>query len=213
MNSYTRWSKMAALMVSTMALGLSCWAAACGSATAPPTGSAVPTSASSQTPMTAAAIDSAASRIEQATTDGGVRLATPTGTVPSPVAKADSGSKDARESKEVIANAQMRIKRLVLTRSVKGHEPIDPLTAVAAGPDPLYAFVEVENKSSDNGAIVITFEKAGTRTGNIELKVPANQNRWRTWGWSRGVREAGSWVVVVRSIGGRELARTAFEAS
>ena len=127
--------------------------------------------------------------------------------------KTDASPKVAREGKDAIANAQMRIKRVVLTRGVKGHEPIDPTTTVATGPEPLYAFVEVENKSPDDGAIVITFEKGSTRTGNIELKVPANQNRWRTWGWTRGVRESGSWAVVVRSVGGRELARTAFEAS
>ncbi|MBI5535892.1 MAG: DUF2914 domain-containing protein [Deltaproteobacteria bacterium] len=211
MNSNTGWSKMAAVVVSTMALGLSCWAIACGSATTPPTGSAVPTCASAPLPAPAAAADSAASRAELVTSDGGVRPAA--SLAANAVAKADSASKDARESKEVIANAQMRVKRLVLTRGVKGHEPTAEISTVSSGPEPLYAFVEVENKSDDDGAIVISFEKPGTKTGNIELKVPAKQNRWRTWGWSRGVREAGSWVVVVRSIGGRELARTAFEAS
>jgi len=116
-------------------------------------------------------------------------------------------------SKPVLPNAQMSVKRLVLARTVKGHEPGVALSQVAAGSDQLYAFVEVDNKSSDDGVIVITFEKQGTRTGNIELRVPANQNRWRTWGWTRGVREPGQWSVVVRSTGGRELARTAFEAT
>jgi hypothetical protein len=107
----------------------------------------------------------------------------------------------------------MSVKRLVLSRTVKGREPGVALAQVAAGSDQLYAFVEVDNRSIDDGAIVISFEKKGTQTGNIELKVPANQTRWRTWGWTRGVREPGQWSVVVRSAGGRELARTAFEAT
>jgi hypothetical protein len=127
-----------------------------------------------------------------------------------PVAVATRTSDDSREA---LSRAQLRIKRLVLARSVQGREPQVPLQQVAAGNEPLYAFVEVENLSAHDGAIVITFEKAGTRTGNIELRVPASHDRWRTWGYSRGVREPGSWAVVVRSAGGRELARTAFEAT
>jgi hypothetical protein len=159
-------------------------------------------------------MDSKASRADQVLSDAGAAqpIATTTA-VGAPNVKTQALGKGTRTEKEVTGNAQMRIKRLVVARGVKGREPVDALTEVAAGNDQLYAFIEVENRSVDDGSIVITFEKSGTRTGNIELKVPANQDRWRTWGWTRGVRESGQWAVVVRSVGGRELARTAFQVS
>jgi len=42
--------------------------------------------------------------------------------------------------------------------------------------------------------------------------VPSNTGRYRTWAYSRGLRQAGSWRVVVRDAHtGRELARKSIE--
>lgn len=183
-----------AFWISTLTLGLSCWAVACSSAGTPAPG---------PSPLPSACVPVVAAP-ETA------RVAMPQ---PAAVVSAPASATAGRASGAVLPNAQLSIKRVVLAREIKGREPAVALTQVAAGSEPLFAFVELENRSSEDGAIVITFEKKGIRTGNIELTVPANQNRWRTWGWTRGVREAGQWSVVVRSAGGRELARTAFEAT
>ena len=191
---------MAAVVLSTFALGLSCWAIACGTASAP--------SAAPAPPCTAPAAPATAAPPALASASAQPAQPQPPSASVEPIPQSDKSS-----SRSALAKADLRIKRLVLSRSIKQREPVVALSQVAAGTDPLYAFVEVENRSAYEGAIVISFEKEGTRTGNIELNVPANQARWRTWGFSRGVREPGEWSVVVRSAGGRELARTAFEAS
>ncbi len=93
------------------------------------------------------------------------------------------------------------------------HEPVDPASSFALDGRPIVAFVEMENRTRDDAQIVITFEKPGETAGHIELGVPANQARWRTWGRTQGVKDAGDWVAVVRTSDGTELARAPFEVT
>ena len=57
------------------------------------------------------------------------------------------------------------------------------------------------------------FENEDTKAtvGHVKLSVPANQPRFRTWGNTRLIRDAGHWVAVVSTADGVELGRAPFE--
>ncbi|MBX3181441.1 MAG: DUF2914 domain-containing protein [Polyangiaceae bacterium] len=105
----------------------------------------------------------------------------------------------------------LKVKRLVVTTAIEEREP-RPVTEFKAGTDLVYAFVELANEGDEQG-IVITFERVGKQVGYVELGVPAKQTRWRTWGRTRNIKQAGDWEAVVRTKGGDELARTRFQVS
>jgi hypothetical protein len=102
------------------------------------------------------------------------------------------------------------VKRLVVARGIENHEPIEISDAFKLEAKPIYAFVELENGSGNDSEIVVSFEKGSKRTGMVELAVPSNAKRWRTWGKSNRVNEAGQWYAVVKNSEGKELARTPF---
>jgi hypothetical protein len=104
----------------------------------------------------------------------------------------------------------LRVKRLVVTREVVAREPVQVDRLVTN--EPVVAFVELANNGAEEGRIAITFEYPGKNpVGHIELPVKAEQSRWRTWGRTHLVTEAGRWQAVVRSLDGTELARQEFE--
>jgi len=110
------------------------------------------------------------------------------------------------------ADDRLAVKRLVLARSVKNREPID-VGATFKG-DRVYAFVEVENRGSAPGEIVVEFEPpgGGAPRGDVTLAVgPAA--RWRTWAYTRTASIAGAWTAVVKNKKGDVLARAPFEVT
>lgn len=124
----------------------------------------------------------------------------------------DSDTKTADVAPSGVAS-QLTIKRLVVTTGIEQREPVS-VSHFAAGADVVYAFVELENAGEAEQDIVITFERLGGRkVGHVELNVPANQPRWRTWGRTQNIKQAGQWDAVVRDMAGNELARTRFEVS
>jgi hypothetical protein len=112
------------------------------------------------------------------------------------------------------SNVPLHVKRLVLARSVAGHEPVDVATSFSAAQnDRIYAFVEVDNPERAESQIVVTFEpEHGSPTGFVRLDVGASP-RWRTWAYTRAARQPGAWAAVVRDGNGVELGRTAFEVT
>jgi Protein of unknown function (DUF2914) len=106
----------------------------------------------------------------------------------------------------------LRIKRLVVTERIVEREPVLGETLRAAR-GPIYAFAEIENTSPDPQKIEITFEHESKKPsiGHAELEIPGNRERFRTWGNTRNIREAGRWQAVVRTEDGTELGRTDFE--
>jgi len=107
---------------------------------------------------------------------------------------------------------QLDVKRFVAASDVKDREPVAPGTSFEAGSQRVYAFVEMANRSPHDGAIRIVFEKGTTRVGLIDLDIPGDSGRWRTWGYTRGLREPGTWNVVVRDVDtGKVLARQPIE--
>jgi hypothetical protein len=96
-----------------------------------------------------------------------------------------------------------------VTGSIQGREPA-PSSELRANGEPIYAFVELVNASESEQSIVITFERERRSVGHISLLIPAGTDRWRTWGRTQRIAEAGAWAAVVRTEGGRELGRASF---
>jgi len=108
--------------------------------------------------------------------------------------------------------AGLKLKRVVVTHKIENHEP----TAGAdfsLGNEPVYAFVELDNASGAARTINVMFENEDTKAtvGHVKLTVPANQPRYRTWGNTRLIRDAGHWVAVVSTADGVELGRAPFD--
>ncbi len=114
-------------------------------------------------------------------------------------------------TKSVAAASDIVVKRIVVTRAIENREPV-ATTEFSVGDEPVFAFLELENKSDAPAVIRVTFEHASGKTvGHVKLEVPAHQTRWRTWGKTRFIRQPGSWNAVVRSEGGEEISRKSFE--
>jgi hypothetical protein len=101
------------------------------------------------------------------------------------------------------------VKRLNVTHAIENREPVSAAD-LKLGDNPILAFVELANTSTDEQRIVVTFEHAGKSVGHVQLRVPGQSRRWRTWGQTRQIREPGEWQAVVRSEDGKELSRTTF---
>ncbi|MDQ3032778.1 MAG: DUF2914 domain-containing protein [Myxococcota bacterium] len=110
--------------------------------------------------------------------------------------------------------AEVRVRRLVVTRGIEAREPIDSIDEldVAEELDRVYAFVELANDGDGDGTVTVTFEReGGPTTGVVDLEAPARAGRWRTWAFTRGIDREGAWSAVVRDDGGRVLARHDFD--
>ena len=110
------------------------------------------------------------------------------------------------------ASDGLKLKRIVVTRKIENREPA-PSGDFSIGSAPVYAFVEFENTARDARNIRVVFENEDTKAtvGHVKLTVPAAQARFRTWGNTRMIRDAGHWVAVVSTSEGVELGRAPFE--
>jgi hypothetical protein len=106
----------------------------------------------------------------------------------------------------------LKLKRIVVTRKIENREPVTGAD-FSIGNAPVYAFVEFENSAKDARNIRVMFQNADTKAtvGHVKLTVPAAQARFRTWGNTRMIRDAGHWVAVVSTVDGVELGRAPFE--
>lgn len=119
----------------------------------------------------------------------------------------------AAPAKVVVADAKLSVKRLVVARGVKGHEPIDAGSSFSAkDAGKIYAFIEVENEDRAPSEITVSFEPpgGGASRGNVKLAV-GGEPRWRTWAFTRTARDVGAWTAVVKDHRGSVIARAPFE--
>jgi len=109
----------------------------------------------------------------------------------------------------------LMVKRFVVAESVRDREPVLSEGALPADGKPIYAFAELSNANAEQAQVRITFERKGSsdRVGNVTLEIPAKMSRYRTWGNTRFVREAGTWEAVLWSENGTELGRTSFDVT
>lgn len=107
----------------------------------------------------------------------------------------------------------LKVRRLVVTTGISGREPVE-VSSFSASAEPVFAFVELANFAEDEQGILVTFEhETGKRVGFIELTVPGNKRRWRTWGRTARITAAGDWTAVVSDQSGRELSRQSFSVA
>ncbi|MEO6601039.1 MAG: DUF2914 domain-containing protein, partial [Polyangiaceae bacterium] len=106
----------------------------------------------------------------------------------------------------------LKLKRIVVTHKIENREPVAG-DNFSLGNAPVYAFVEFENSAKDARDIRVMFQNEDTKAtvGHVKLSVPAGQTRFRTWGNTRMIRDAGHWVAVVSTVDGVELGRAPFE--
>lgn len=109
-------------------------------------------------------------------------------------------------------DAAARVTRLSVSRGVERRQPVGEAERFERGSyERLYAYLEVDNRG-EAGAVVVSFVPpgGGPERGRVRLDVGASP-RYRTWAYSRAVDLPGRWAAVVRSLDGRELARTSFD--
>ncbi|MEM9071937.1 MAG: DUF2914 domain-containing protein [Myxococcota bacterium] len=110
-------------------------------------------------------------------------------------------------SAELHVRESVRARRMLLARRVEAREPVSPATTFSASNERLYAFFELQNSSDEDQFLSVTFEGPdGRSTGHVELEVPAESWRWRTWAWSQHVNEPGSWRAELRTEAGELVA-------
>lgn len=103
-----------------------------------------------------------------------------------------------------------QVKRLVLATDVENREPL-ALDGAAQLGEPLVAFVEAVHPGAAPATVVVTFEhSSGQKVGFVELEVPGESPRYRTWARTRNIKKPGEWQAVVRLEDGSELARQSF---
>jgi hypothetical protein len=108
---------------------------------------------------------------------------------------------------------ELLVHRLVVTSAMVGREPAPPSPVTADG-SPVFAFSVVSNRGAEAQRITVVFEhESGRSVGFVELEVPGDTTRWRTWAQSRHIRQPGQWSAIIRTADGRELARERFTAN
>jgi len=112
---------------------------------------------------------------------------------------------------EVAEASGILLRRIVVARDVEGREPVGASETFEQGGGALYAFVEAASESDLDQDIVITFERPdGTAVGFVNLLVPAEVPRWRTWARTHNVGQTGQWAAVARTAEGELLGRRPF---
>jgi hypothetical protein len=120
---------------------------------------------------------------------------------------------EAKASVELKAASDgLKLKRFVVTRKIENREPL-PGDEFKLGSAPVYAFVEFENSARNARSVRVMFQNQDTKAtvGHVKLTVPGAAERFRTWGNTRMIRDAGHWVAVVSTVDGVELGRAPFE--
>ena len=201
----TQLTARGALLVSLVSLGLTAWALGCDRQPETAVGGPASVEATASVPRP--------TEESKVAPQGATKseLANPEPKKPEAQTSSRLG-KASRSESPAGSIAPPKLKRLVVTTGVEDREPVAD-KPLRAGEEPIYAFVELQNPTPTDQFVVVTFERGdGTESvGYIKLKVPAKQPRWRTWGRTRMINDAGPWVAVVRTVDGRELARERFD--
>ena len=109
--------------------------------------------------------------------------------------------------------ATVTVKRFIVTTGVSNREPVANGETIELG-QPVFAFAELSAGAGTDAEVEIVFEhEGGRKVGHIELGVPGDKSRWRTWGQPRGVTQVGHWTAVLLDSEGTELARAGFDVT
>lgn len=106
------------------------------------------------------------------------------------------------------------IHRLITAPEVNGREPLAASAVFGRHEEKVYAFLDVGNESSEAKTVTVFFVgPSGKVSGGVELDVPANVSRWRTWAFTRFADEVGLWRVEVRNPAGVLVGALPFEVA
>lgn len=106
----------------------------------------------------------------------------------------------------------LTIQRLVTAPKVERREPVAASAVFGHHDEKVYAFVEVSNESDEDKTLLVHFiGPDGQVSGGIELRIPAEAPRWRTWAYTRNAKKTGLWRVELRSEDGTLLGALPFE--
>lgn len=151
--------------------------------------------------------ESAVGKPDAVSLQGGAEPVTPSASVVvAPVVKTDPVKVTASAAKP----ASLQVKRFVVTSGVENREPLAVGETLKVG-EPVFAFAELASGEGNARTVEIVFEhESGEKTGFVNLEVPADKSRWRTWGQSKNVKRAGQWTAVLLGDEREELARVQF---
>ena len=103
----------------------------------------------------------------------------------------------------------LELRRLVVSSEIKDKEPV--LDAEFKSSGPVYAFLELVNPAQTAGTVQVVFQhESGQEVGFVQLPVPADKSRWRTWAHTQMVKQPGKWTAIVRGSSGTELGQQGF---
>jgi hypothetical protein len=123
--------------------------------------------------------------------------------VPSPAEKAKSPSKEPGPTKTA---------GITLAKGVEKRAPVAPGTRFAQGDfERLYAFMKVSNPAGEASEVTVGWTpEGGKERGTVTVAIGA-EKRWRTWAFTKVVKEPGKWSVVVRDKEGAVIGEAPFE--
>lgn len=194
----SRWVAVSALAAAMFAVGFSFAGVACNNSRGVSVAEAARASDSVSVPAPSASLGNVAKVVN------GVSSASPpiASALPTPVA----GALTHNDSEG------LKLKRFVVTRKIENREPVAS-EEFTLGNAPVYAFVEFENSARNSRSVRVLFQNQDTKAtvGHVKLTVPGTSERFRTWGNTRMIRDAGHWVAVVSTVDGVELGRAPFD--
>lgn len=114
---------------------------------------------------------------------------------------------------ELDANGPIRVRRLIVSTGVSGHEPTNASDSFELGAQGrIYAFIDAVNATDEEISLSVVFEpEVGESTGHVSLAIPGSVARFRTWATTRHVYTPGRWTVVVRAPDGHVVGRRSFD--
>ena len=134
--------------------------------------------------------------------------------VPTQLEKSESSSDAGQPLYEPTLQSDdgIAIRWLITASNIEGREPVGASPVFADDEERVYAFLELSNESSEARTVKVFFmSPSGKVRGGVELELPANAPRWRTWAYTRFADELGLWRVEVRSSAGALLGSLPFE--
>lgn len=113
------------------------------------------------------------------------------------------------------ASADIEVRRIIATTGIENREPVEARERFDVGElennGRVYAFFDVRNESDADAHLNVVFvSPSGRAHGQVELTVPANARRWRTWAYTRALA-TGTWDIELRAADGTVLSETRFE--
>lgn len=114
---------------------------------------------------------------------------------------------------ELMETEGVHLDALVVAKGVARRTPVDAGTTFPLGTfERIYAFLKVENPSETEDEVTVSWAPAdgGRERGTVAVSIGA-QKRWRTWAFTRTIKKAGRWEVLVRDNAGNVIGRAPFE--